>query len=161
MNRNKNGRFTAVKKEEKENTLLTLSEAVTQLKSFDPKINKTKLRKIIANPKWGSIFTSDTVKITHFHPEVEDLVQIEQSALDAYQGAKTEKLTGHRATRAGRDRKWIVYIPDARIEEYRSLTERAGFNAPVAAYKVSKKTNAPVPQDTAAPTDLVEELITA
>jgi len=141
--------------------MLTLSEAVNQLKQFDPKITKNKLRKILANPTYSSIFTPDTVEVTHFHPEVEDLIRIEQTALDAYLGAKAAKLTGQRATRKGRDRKWLMYVPDTRLEEFRTLMERANFNAPVAAYKAKAHTNGVnAAQDTAAP-DLVEDLIEA
>lgn len=164
MQRNKNGRFTTVKKEEK--TMFTLSQAVGYLKTHDPKMNKAKLSVILSSPKNSAIFTADTVKRTHFHDEVPDLVEIDQAALDAYLTAKASGAIAKRATRAGKPRKHTVYIPDAAAADvYASLNTFADRGVTYeAAYKARKAKTAPVtstPQDTNAPADLVEDLIEA
>lgn len=151
--RNKNGRFTAVKKEEKpQMTMLTFSQAASYLA-----IKKPALKRIIESPKNSAIFNPDAVKVTHFHDEVPDLIEIDQAALDAYTTAKASGKVGARATRSGKDRKWLQYLPDARIAEYQALMVANGFSEAKPAYKAKRaKTNA-----ASAPANLVEDLIEA
>lgn len=164
VNRNKNGRFTAVMKEEKpQMTMLSFSQAATYMG-----VKKPALKRIIESPKYSVIFNPDAVKVTEFHPDVPKLIEISQEALDAYQNAKVAGKIGARATRSGRDRKYTQYVSDARITEYQALMTEHGFNEAVPAYKAKTK-NADatatatviVPQDQSAPVDLVEDLIEA
>ncbi len=77
---------------------------------------KTKIAKALDDPRFAHIFTNDTIKRTSF-PGYPDIVQINQSALDAWvmatpSTANGTKGEGSRAARSAEGRRYVTRIPD-------------------------------------------------
>jgi hypothetical protein len=162
--RNKNGRFTVVKEKETPTmTMLTFSQAASQYG-----IKKPELKRVLANSRYASIFTPENVKRTHYHDEVPDLIEISTTALDQYLEAKARGVNsiGNRATRNGRARKHNLYVPDTMLVDVQAALDAFADRGVYmkTAYKAKAKTSTngvSTPQDSAAPVDLIEELIEA
>lgn len=112
--------------------MLTLSKAAEYAG-----LTKMKLKAVIASTRFASIFNAETVKITHFHPDVPDLIEIAPSAIDAWKIAKEIKASGSRSTRNGQPRRYELRFTDDRLNDVNAALAPLGIAA-VPLYKPKK-----------------------
>lgn len=127
--------------------MLTLSQAMTYTG-----LTKPRLKEVFANPRFASIFDG-AIKITHFHPEIPDLIEVSRAALDAWKVAKETKAVGTRATRNGQPRRYMVKFTDDRLSEVQAALEPLGLSVTVA-YQSRKRTAQPANSDTPIGSDM-------
>ena len=121
--------------------MLTLSKAAEFAQ-----ISKAKMKAAIENTRFASIFRlGDTVRVTHFHPDVPDLIEINRNAIEAWQVAKDQKTVGARATRNGQARRYELRFTDDRLAEVNAALAPLGLSvAPAYKAKGKKAAEAPV-----------------
>lgn len=166
MSKNKRGTAAVAVSEQKESThemtMLTLSQASAQYG-----IKKPALKALLTNSRYASIFSPENVKVTHFHPDVPDLIEVNPIAIDQYLEVKAHGgVAGKRFRTANKPRKYLLYMPDAISADVRDLLDQyteQGLTLD-AAYKSKKADSTPVAaNDNAAPVEIneVQELIEA
>lgn len=112
-------------------------------------VPKAKIKSALIAPRFASIFgpESGNVRITHFHAEVPDLIEIAPAALDAWKAEKDKPRVGSQRVRGDKPRRYELRFLDAQLEAVRSALAPLGIEVNVA-YKsrAGKKRNASAPE---------------
>lgn len=112
--------------------MLTLSQAAEYAG-----VSKTKLKSAMGNARFAAIFGSESgnVKITHFHPEVPDLIEIAPAALDAWKIEREKPAAGRRNVGPDKPRRYEVKFAANQLEAVTAALAPLGIEAPYVAYK--------------------------
>lgn len=132
--------------------MLTLSQAMTYTG-----MSKPRLKDAFANPRFAGVFDG-AIKITRFHPEIPDLIEVSRASLDAWKVAKDTHAVGTRATRNGRPRRHMIDFTDNRLGEVQAALAPLGLSVRVAYQRKAKAQDAsistPVDSDTPVGSDM-------
>lgn len=110
--------------------MLTLSQAAEYAG-----VSKTKLKSALGNARFAPIFSGDAVKVTHFHAEVPDLIEIAPAALDAWKAEREQPTAGRRNVGPDKPRRYEVKFAANQLEAVTAALAPLGIEAPYVAYK--------------------------
>lgn len=108
--------------------MLTLSQAIEYAG-----VSKTKLKSALDHKRFNpSIFNSATVHVTHFHPEVPDLIEIDPAALDAWKIEREKPRERRLNVPADKPRRYEIKFPALQLEAVKAALAPLGIEVAVA-----------------------------